>query len=349
MVKPIEIGDRKIGPGQPCFIIAEAGVNHNGDIRLALELVEAAKDAGADAIKFQLFRVEEQISGSAPTAEYQKEHTGSANMTEMAKTYDLAWDAHYQILDHCHLNDIQYMASCFDTQAVDFYIGLGGQAIKVGSGELTNHPLLDYMSGKGIPILLSTGMSTLGEIEDAVSCIREAGNSPLALFHCVSNYPTVPESANLRAIQTLERTFSVPTGFSDHTLGSSTAIAAVALGACMLEKHFTLDKQLPGPDHAMSMSLKELKNYIDLVRQTEASLGDGRKELQPGESEVQKVARRSVVSTRLIRAGEAIDASNTALKRPATGIEPRFRASLFGRIAADNIPADMPISWDMLV
>ena len=349
MVKPIELGGREVGPGQPCLIIAEAGVNHNGDIGLALELVEAARDAGADAVKFQLFRAEEQISRSTPTANYQREHTGAKSMTEMARTYDLAWDAHHQIIDHCRTLNIEYMASCFDAQAVDFYISLGGQAIKVGSGELTNHPLLAHMSGLGIPILLSTGMSTMDDIDAAVTCVRGAGISPLALFHCVSSYPTAPESANLRVIQTLEHAFSVPTGFSDHTLGSSTAIAAVAMGACMLEKHFTLDKQLPGPDHAMSMTPGELRGYIELIRQTEAALGDGRKKLEPGEIEVQSVARRSVVSTRLIRAGEAIDASNTSLKRPSSGIEPRLRTSLYGRIAVENIPADTPISWDMLV
>jgi N-acetylneuraminate synthase/N,N'-diacetyllegionaminate synthase len=330
------------------FVIAEAGVNHDGKLGQALQLVDAAAEAGADAVKFQLFRVEEQISGVAPTADYQQKHTGATTMTEMAKSYDLAWEAHREIAAHCRMRGIVYMASCFDPQAVDFYLGLGGLAIKVGSGEITNLPLLGHMARTGRPVLLSTGMSTLEEVAAAVDHLRRGGDGPLALFHCTSNYPTAPAAVNLRVIQTLAQAFGVPVGFSDHTSGSAVASAAVALGACMIEKHFTIDRGLPGPDHAMSLDPGELRQFVTSVREAEAALGSGIKYLQPGEAEVQRVARRSLVSTRLIRAGERLDESSIALKRPATGIAPHLLASVCGRIAAVDIPADVPIVWEML-
>lgn len=349
MVTCIEINGKRVGPGQPCFVIAEAGVNHNGQLEQALQLVDIAHQAGADAVKFQLFRVEEQISGIAPTAAYQQNQTGSATMVEMAKSYELAWEAHREIAAQCQKRGILYMASCFDPQAVDFYLELGGAAIKVGSGEITNFPLLGHMARTGRPILLSTGMSTLEEVAVAVDHIRQNGDSPLALFHCVSNYPTVPEIVNLRVMQTLEQAFGVPVGYSDHTTGYTVAAAAVALGACLVEKHFTTNRKLPGPDHAMSLDSEELRCFVKGVREAEAALGNSIKRLQPGEAEVQRVARRSLVSTRSIRAGERLDEASITLKRPATGIDPRLREAVCGRIAAVDIPLDVPIAWEMLV
>ncbi len=348
MVNQVFIGDRRVGPGEPCFIIAEAGVNHDGRIDQALQLVDVARDAGADAVKFQLFRVEEQISGVAPTAAYQKEHTGATTMVEMAKSYDLPWEAHREIAAHCRKRGIAYMASCFDPQAVDFYLQLSEAPIKVGSGEITNLPLLRHMARTGRPILLSTGMSTLAEVAGAVDLVRQSGPSPLILFHCVSNYPTTPETANLRVMPVLAQAFDVPVGFSDHTTGFVVAAAAVALGAALIEKHFTTDRTLPGPDHAMSLGPEELKHFVQGVRDIEAAMGSGVKQLQPGELEVQRVARRSLVSTRLIRAGEQLDEASITLKRPATGIPPHLRETVYGRIAAVDIPADVPIVWEML-
>ena len=344
----ISIARRSIGQDQPCFIIAEAGVNHNGSLELALKLVEVAHAAGADAVKFQLFRIEEQVSRVTPTADYQRNHTGLHTMADMAKSYDLPWEAHRIIAAHCRKVGIAYMASCFDTVAVDFLLELGGKAIKVGSGEITNYPLLAHIAATGKPILLSTGMSTLQDVAGAVEHIRAHGDSPLALFQCVSNYPADPATINLLVMQTLAQAFNVPVGFSDHTMGNIASVAAVALGACLIEKHFTLDKVLSGPDHAMSLNPGELHAFVSDIRLAESALGNGIKKLQPGELDVQRVARRSLVSATQIRAGEPLTDFNVTLKRPAIGIDPRLWEAARGRTAKTDIPADVPITWEML-
>ena len=347
VVRSIPIGSRQIGPGHPCFVIAEAGVNHNGNLGMALDLVRAAAAASVDAVKFQLFRAEEQISGAASTAEYQESHTGSTSMLEMADSYELPWEAHREIVACCQELGIHYTASCFDARAVDFYLELGGAAIKVGSGEITNLPLLEHMARTGVPILLSTGMSTLEEVDEAVSCVRRNGCTDYALFHCVSNYPTAPEHENLEVIETLRRAYGVPIGFSDHTESRSVAAGAVALGASLVEKHFTLDRALPGPDHAMSLDPQELSYFVRDLRQVEVARGDGVKRLQPGEAEVQRVARRSIVSARAIERGKVVSEGDLCLKRPATGVEPSLVSRVVGRKAKVDIGADVPIQWDM--
>jgi N-acetylneuraminate synthase len=330
------------------LIIAEAGINHNGQLEKALELVEVAAEAGADAVKFQLYRPEEQVSRVAQTADYQRERTGAGGMLEMALSYELPWEAHHEIAARCRERRIAYMSSCFDQLAVDFLVRLGGDCIKVGSGEITNYPLLAHMARTGLPILLSTGMSTLSDVAGAVEHIRASGPSPVALFQCVSDYPTDPATVNLRAMETMRRAFDVAVGFSDHTVGETAAVAAVALGACMLEKHFTLDKRLPGPDHAMSLDPVELRSYVRAIRTAESTLGDGIKRPVETELKTMLAARRSLVSARAIRAGEALDEANVTLKRPATGIDPREWANARGRKAARAIPADVPITWEML-
>jgi N,N'-diacetyllegionaminate synthase len=348
MVREIEIGKHKIGPGHRCFIIAEAGVNHNGDLDLALKLVDIAAAAGADAVKFQLFLAEEQVSKNAKTVGYQLKHTASKTMLEMVKLYDLSWESHRQIFKHCKEVGIIYMASCFDKNAVDFLIDLGGDCIKVGSGEITNFPLLAYMASTKRPILLSTGMSEFSDIAMAVEHIRVNGEAPLALFQCVSSYPADPASINLRTMQTMAIAFGVPVGFSDHTIGSSVASAAIAIGASLIEKHFTLDKSLPGPDHAMSLDPNELNKFVSDVRNAEVALGDGVKRLHPDEKENQVATRRSLVSVREIKSGEQLDDTNVTLKRPATGIDPRLWDSVRGRKVKVDIPFDVPITWEML-
>ncbi len=348
-MKTIALPGREIGPGQPCFVIAEAGVNHNGSLERALQLVEAAHAAGADGVKFQLFRVEEQVSQTTPTAAYQQNQTGVGSMAEMARSYDLPWEAHRAIVEHCRKTGIRYMSSCFDSLAVDFLINiLHGECIKVGSGEITNYPLLAHMSRTGKPILLSTGMSTLADVAGAVEYIRAQGNSPLALFQCTSNYPADPATANLRAMQTLSLAFDVPVGFSDHTPGYTVAVAAVAMGASLVEKHFTVDKTLPGPDHAMSLDPGELREFVAAIRTAEAAMGNGVKQPHPSELDTLRVARRSLVAVRTIHAGEKLDERLVTLKRPATGIDPRLWEAVRGRAAAVEIPADTPITWDML-
>jgi len=348
MVKAFEINGRNIGKGEKCFIIAEAGVNHNGDIKLALQLVEAAAHAGADAIKFQLFNVEEQVSRTAKTVNYQQKRTGANSMVEMAKSYDLPWEAHKEIAQHCEELGIMYMSSCFDRKAVDFLMGLGCGCIKVGSGEITNFPLLAHMSSTGKPILLSTGMCEFSEIAQAVEHVRTSGKSPLALFHCVSSYPADPASINLHVMKNLERVFRVPVGFSDHTIGNEVACAAVALGASLVEKHFTLDKKLPGPDHAMSLQPEELKTLVDGIRTVESALGDGVKKINESEFENRKAARRGLVATCDIMAGDKLSEKNVAFKRPAIGIDPRSFDIVMGKTVNRNIQADEPITWEML-
>lgn len=348
MAATISIGGRVVGPGMPVFIIAEAGVNHNGSLERALRLVDAAHTAGADAIKFQLYRAEEQVSHVAPTAEYQRKRSGSGSMLDMAQSYDLPWDGHRAIAGHCRKVGIAYMSSCFDQQAVDFLVSLGAESIKVGSGEITNYPLLAHMAATGKPVLLSTGMSTLQDVAGAVDQIRAHGDSPVVLLQCVSNYPAEPGTINLRAMVAMGQAFGVPVGYSDHTLGSTVAVAAVALGACMVEKHFTLDKTLPGPDHSMSLDPEELRNFVVAIRTAEAALGDGIKRPHPTELATQRVARRSLVSASPIHAGERLDDTNVTLKRPATGIDPRLWDAVRGRAAAVDIPDDVPITWEML-
>jgi N-acetylneuraminate synthase len=348
MIEPIDIGGRKIGPGQPCFIIAEAGVNHNGSLPAALDLVDVAAAAGADAVKFQLYRAAEQVSQDAPTAGYQTNGTGAENMLAMAQSYDLPWEHHRQIAAHCRTKRIMYMSSCFDTAAVDLLISLGGACIKIGSGEITNYPLLAYCTATGKPILLSTGMSTFADVEGAVEVIRANGHSPLALFQCTSSYPADPSAANLRAMQTMSERFDVPVGYSDHTLGKNVSIAAVALGATMIEKHFTLSKALPGPDHKMSLEPEELRQFVAGIREAETALGQSEKKPDQSELEMLKVARRGLVSAHAIRVGDLLSDADVTLKRPATGIDPRLWPSIRGRKVAVDIPADVPITWDML-
>jgi N-acetylneuraminate synthase len=345
----ISLGQRTVGDGEPVFIIAEAGVNHNGSLENALKLVDVAKASGADAVKFQLFNADEQVSRAAQTADYQQAQTGQESMLEMARSYDLPWEAHRDIKKHCEQVGITYMSSCFDQKAVDFFLELGGAGIKVGSGELTNYPLLAYMSSTGKPILLSTGMSTLEDVVGAVEHIHASGPSSVALFQCTSEYPTAINRVNLRVIATLKQRFQVPIGYSDHTEGNTAAIAAVALGACMVEKHFTLDKSMIGPDHRMSLDPHELQGYVEAIRAAELALGDNEKKPTEAEVEVAKVARRSLVSTRVIQPGETLSDENVTLKRPANGIDPRLWPSVRGRKVRTEIAADIPITWEQLV
>jgi N-acetylneuraminate synthase len=348
MKQEIIISGKKIGKGHPCYIIAEAGVNHNGQLDLAFKLVDIAKDAGANAIKFQLYRVSEQVSKYAMTADYQLTATKAKTMIEMAKSYDLPWEEHRKIINYCKEKGIDYLASCFDQKAVDFYLSIGGESFKVGSGEITNYPLLGYMASKEKPILLSTGMSSLMDVAGAVEWIQNNGNTELALFHCTSNYPAEPKSINLKSINTLKEAFHLPVGYSDHTIGDEIPVAAIAIGANLLEKHFTIDKNLPGPDHSMSMNPEELTILIKKVRSVELAMGDGEKKPFPSEIPVRNVARRSLVSMTEIIKGEVLNDQNVTLKRPGTGIDPRLWQFIKGREAKTTIPMDVTITWDMI-
>ena len=342
----IRIGGRAVGPGHPCFVIAEAGVNHNGDVERALALVDAAADARADAVKFQTFRAEAVVSRFAPKAAYQRSATDPGeSQLDMVRALELGADAHRRIAARCEARGVAFLSSPFDDASADLLVELGAPALKTGSGELTNLPFLAHLARKGLPLLVSTGMADLAEVERAVRTISENGSPPLALLHCVSAYPASPRDANIRAMRTLSERFRVPVGFSDHALGDAIALAACALGADLVEKHFTLDKRLPGPDQAMSLSPDELAAFVARVRDVEAALGDGVKRPMPGERDVRAVARRSLVALGPLAAGTALDAGMLAAKRPGTGVPPDRLADVVGRRLALPLAADEPLTW----
>lgn len=346
---PVTIAGRQIGSGQPCFIIAEAGVNHNGDPELARQLIDVAKTAGADAVKFQLFRADRLASAAAPKAGYQVWTTGGGeSQLEMLRRLGLPLEAHRALRDYCGEQGILYLCTPFDEPSADFLETLAVAAFKIPSGELTNLPFLAHVARKGKSLIVSTGMATLAEVEAAVRTIDAAGNRDVVLLHCVSNYPANPAEANLRAMQTMAEAFGLPVGYSDHTPGIEVALAAVALGACVIEKHFTLDRTLPGPDHRVSLEPQELVALVRGIRTVEAALGHGRKEPAPSEADTAAVARKSLVAAKDIATGSTVTADSIAIKRPGTGLPPAMLEQVVGRIATEDIPADTVLTLEML-
>jgi N-acetylneuraminate synthase len=334
----MKLGGTAIGSGARVFVIAEAGVNHNGDVRMATRLVDAAVKAGADAVKFQTFSAGRLTVSTAPLAKYQKGGRSRArNQRQLLEKLELDEAAHRRLKAHCRKRGIGFLSTPFDEASADFLESLGVAAFKVSSGDLTNVLLLEHVAAKGRPVILSTGMASLGEVERAVGLFRKFPRTPLALLHCVSNYPADPADANLLAIPALRAAFGVPVGWSDHTEGTATAIAAVALGASIIEKHITLDRGLPGPDHKASMEPADFRRYVADIRMTERSLGDGEKRPAKSERDTARVARRSLVAARDIRAGETFDRDMIAALRPGTGLAPYCIDHFLGRRAARNI------------
>jgi N,N'-diacetyllegionaminate synthase len=349
MTATVLIGGRRIGAGERCFVIAEAGVNHNGDMALARELIDVAADAGADAVKFQTFSADRLASRDAPKAAYQKVTTSpDESQHAMLQRLELTTEAHERLIERCGGRGIMFLSSPFDEQAADLLDALSVAAFKVPSGEVVNLPYLRHVAGKGRPIILSSGMSTLDEVGAAVAAIREVGNDQLALLHCLSNYPADPAEANLRAMATMAEAFRCPVGFSDHTEGHVAAIAAVALGACIIERHFTLDRELPGPDHRASLEPDELTAMIRDIRTTQAALGSGRKEPQPSELENRAVIRKSIVAARDLSAGTVLREADLGTMRPGTGLSPAMMPQLTGRRVRTAVAAGTPIALDML-
>lgn len=348
MVTPFEIAGHKIGPGQPCFIIAEAGVNHNGRVSQALALVDAAKAAGANAVKFQTFVSENLVVPEAPKAAYQKETTDAQeSQLAMLKRLELSFESFREIYAYCRANDILFLSTPFDEVSADFLGELGVAAFKIPSGEITNLPLIAHVARKGRPLIVSTGMANLGEVEAALNTIAENGAPPVAVLQCVSNYPADPADINLRAMQTMQNAFGVPIGYSDHTLGTEVALAAVALGACIVEKHFTLDRNLPGPDHQASLEPAELTALIKGIRIVESALGDGRKLPTVSERDTAAVARKSLVAACDIKAGTVLAENMVALRRPGTGLPPAMRAYLIGQTVRHDIASGTLLSPEM--
>ena len=326
------------------LIIAEAGVNHNGDIGLARKLIAAAADAGADFVKFQTFKAKNLVSATAPKAEYQKKTTkGSESQLEMIQKLELSREDHRLLIDECRLKGVGFFSTAFDFQSFDLLMELGClEQIKIPSGELTNLPLMRYMARFGKPLMLSTGMANLGEIEAAIEAIEKAGTPRhlITVLHCTTEYPTPMEDVNLRAMVAMKSAFGVNTGYSDHTPGIEIPIAAVALGATVIEKHFTLDRNLPGPDHKASLEPQELKAMIVGIRNIERALGDGVKRPSQSELKNKPIARKSLVAIRPISAGEPFSAENIAAKRPGTGLSPMRWDEIVGRTATKDFAVD---------
>ncbi|EAU39975.1 N-acylneuraminate-9-phosphate synthase [Fulvimarina pelagi HTCC2506] len=322
------------------FVVAEAGVNHNGSIERALDMVEAAARAGADAIKFQTFRAAGLVTANAEKAAYQKRNDGiDTNQAEMLSALELSESQWRTIKDHCSMVGISFLSTPFDEDSADFLESLGVEAFKISSGDLTHLAFLQHVARKGRPMIISTGMANLADIEEAVDAIEAAGSPPLAILHCVSDYPADPASSNLMAIPTLAAAFRRPVGWSDHTLGEATSLASIPLASKMIEKHFTLDKSLPGPDHIASLEPDELVRFVANIRTIEVALGDGRKRPHDVERDTARVARRSLVTLKEVKKGELFTIQNCGARRPGTGLKPKLLESVIGRRASRVLPA----------
>ena len=341
------------------FIIAEAGVNHNGSIDIAKKLIDVAVGAGADAVKFQTFKADKVVTATASKAKYQIENTGTdETQFEMLKRLELSIDAHKELFSYCNKKNIIFMSTPFDEGSADMLDNLGMTIFKIPSGEITNKPLIQHIARKKKPIIFSTGMSYLGEVEKAINWIMEVdewkskweneGNPtcPLTLLHCVSNYPAEVGDSNLLAMKTMEKSFGLPVGYSDHTLGIEIPIAAVALGAKVLEKHFTLDRNMEGPDHKASLEPDELKAMVKAIRNVEKAIGNGIKKPSKNEEEIKNIARRSLVASRHIKAGETVSLNDISIKRPGIGIAPELIEQIINKVAKIDIKKDSLLEWD---
>lgn len=349
MAKKIKIANKFIGVSQPVFIIAEAGVNHNGDLNLAKKLIEAAKKAGADAVKFQTFTAELLVTKAAEQAAYQSKNIGKVeSQYAMLKRLELSEQAHYLLRDYCKKKNIIFLSTPFSEPDADFLEALGVPAYKISSGDLTSLPFLEQVAKKSKPIIISSGMASLAEIRAAVKVIKKAGNQALAILHCTANYPAAPASLNLRALKTIQAEFDALVGYSDHSQGSMASILAVALGACVIEKHFTLDKNMAGPDHKASLNPDELEKFVKAIREAEIMLGSFEKKCQPEEASSKISGRKSLVAKRDILAGAIITSDDLIIKRPGTGISPAEFKAVIGRVAKINILKDKTITWKMI-
>ena len=332
------------------FVIAEAGVNHDGDIDRALALCDAARAAGADAVKFQTFHAEDLVLPGAPTAAYQKRQTGEDDQFAMLRKLELSPAQHERIRDHCAAIGIEFFSTPFSLEAVDLLVALGVRRMKLPSGELTHRALVERACATGLPVLLSTGMATLDEVREALGWAQGVRGSlaGVTVLHCTSAYPAPDEALNLRAILTMREALGLPVGYSDHSLGIEAALAAVSLGATVIEKHLTLDRTLPGPDHAASLEPGEFAAMVRGIRRVTAMLGDGIKAPRPEEQDAARVARRSVVAAVDIPAGTVLRPEMLACRRPATGIAPRDWDRVVGRTARAAVPAGSVLRWEQL-
>ncbi len=345
----VSIENRLLGKDSSCFIIAEAGVNHNGSLEIAHQLIDVAAHAGADAIKFQTFNADHLVTAEAPKANYQIRNTDNdESQYEMLKRLALSLNDHKELFDYCRQKGIVFLSTPFDEESADFLDELGVFAFKIPSGEITNYAFLKHVARKGKPLVISTGMTTLGEVEQAVETVESTGNESFVLLHCVSNYPADLVDVNLRAMQTMQSAFGKPVGYSDHTLGIEVALAAVALGASVVEKHLTLDRSMSGPDHKASLEPDGLVAMIEGIRKVELALGDGRKRPAASEANTAAVARKSLVARFDLTAGTVLTSDMIAIKRPGTGLPPIMHRYLVGRILKQDIRMGTLLGLDMV-
>ena len=328
------------------FIIAEIGVNHNGSVELAKKMIKSAGECGVDAVKFQTFNSEDLVTENAETAGYQEKNTNENSQLKMLKKLELTFDDFKELKDYALKNGVIFISSPFDVKSVDLLEILDVPLYKLGSGELNNFELIDHVQKTNKPIIISTGMATLDEIKETYDFIENKDN--LIILHCITGYPTSFEEANLNFIKTLKLEFDVPIGFSDHSPGIELPIAAVALGACVVEKHFTLDKNLEGPDHKASLNPKEFKAMVDAIRNVEVAMGDGIRKFSDNELEIKKVARKSIVLNQDVKKGTKLQREMLSIKRPGTGIPPKFINDVIGKETIEDLKSGTIILWGNL-
>lgn len=349
-MKVVKLGKAEVGQDHPPYIIAEIGANHNGDMNLCRKLIDAAATAGADAVKFQSWSDKSLIAKE----EYErntsysdkKRHFGS--LQEMVTAYQLTSDQHVEAREYCLKNDVAFCSTPFSKSEADQLEKLEVPFFKIASMDIVNLPLLSYVAGKGRPVVISTGMATMGEIEKAVETVGKEGNDQIILLHCIAIYPPEYASIHLRNIETLRRSFDVPVGFSDHSLGTAIPLAAIALGACVIEKHFTLDQKMEGWDHAISANPEQLKVIVDEGQNVFAALGSSRRIVTQAELEKRKKFRRSLVAARSLPKGHVLTMSDLDAKRPGTGIAPDELQYVLGRKTTQNVEEDQVIHWEQL-
>jgi N-acetylneuraminate synthase len=346
-MEKLNIAGRLVGPGEPPYIVAEIGSNHNGDMDLCRKLIDAAKECGADAAKFQSWSKSSLISKPEyeRNTKYGTDHAKLPSLADEVERYQLTRDQHHEVAAYCQMRGITFFSSCFSPEEVDLLESLNVPAYKVASMDVNHLPLLDYVARTGKPVILSTGLATIGEIERALGVLRHRGSGPIALLHCVSIYPSPPEIVNLRNIKTLETAFDVPVGYSDHSLGASIPLAAVALGASMIEKHFTLNKTMEGWDHAVSADPEEMSYLARESSNVFAALGSSVRSLSDAQQEKRKVFRRRMVAVRNVRKGEGLSMRDIDFKRPGTGIRPDEMEYVLGRRLSRDVSAEEELDW----
>ncbi len=349
MSKTIKLRRKTIGEGAPVFIVAEAGVNHNGDTELALELVRQAKKSGADCVKFQTFKAGTVTTRQSPKAAYQLKTTDpQESQFEMLKKLELSENIYPRLISLCQELDIQFLSTPYHFSDVDFLNGLNVDAFKIASGQLVESPFLKYIAKLNKPIILSTGMSTVEEIRESLEAVRTTGNDQVILLQCTTNYPSAIEDANLRAMVSMRDDLNVLVGYSDHTQSHFSAYTAVALGAVIVEKHFTLDRTLPGPDHSSSLEPDEFRNLVRGIREIEKALGSPMKKPTAAELKNLTWMRRSIAAMKDIPAGMMIRRDDLVFKRPATGLQPKMLEEIVGKRAKKNIQKDTILTEELI-